>query len=75
MIADLKSSFAFVGHVTIDARHARTRVDALVPHLEFRMLRLENRRAGIGMRPILEMLRIVVRKDLFDFQSIRLWVD
>ena len=30
------------GHVAVRARHARARVDALVPHLELRVLRLEH---------------------------------
>ena len=64
VVADLQRALALVGHVAIGAGHARARVDALVPHLELRVLRLEHRRAGVGVRPVLEAALVVVSQDL-----------
>ena len=75
MVADLERAFAFVRHVAIGARHAGARVDALVPHFEFRMLRLEHRRAGLRVRPILELLLVVVGEDVLDLQPVRPRID
>ena len=75
MVADLERAFALVGHVTIGAGHAGARVDALVPHFKFRMLRFEHRRAGVRMRPVLELLLVVVGQDVLDLQPVRPRID
>ena len=41
VVADLQRAHARVRHVAVGAGHARARVDALVPHLELGVLRLE----------------------------------
>ena len=69
MVADLERALAFVGHVTIGAGHAGSRVDALVPHFKFRMLRFEHRRAGVRVRPVFKLLLVVVGEDVLDLQA------
>src|SRR5437870_2411286 len=61
--------------MTIGARHTGAGVNALVPHLKLRMLRLENRRAGIRLRPILELLLVIICEDILDLQTIRPRID
>ncbi len=70
VIADLERALALVGHVAVGASHARSRVDALVPHLELGVLRLERRRAGLGVRPVLEAVGLVVRQDLVGLEPL-----
>ena len=55
---------ALVGHVAVGAGHAGAGVDALAPHLELGVLRLQDRRAGLGVRPVLEADLVVVGEDL-----------
>ena len=52
MVADLQRADPLVRHVAVGACDARTGVDALVPHLELRMLRLQHLRTGLGVRPV-----------------------
>ena len=70
VVADLERAFALVRHVAIGAGHARARVDPLIPHLELRMLRFEHGRAGVGVRPVLELRFVVVSLDLFDLEPL-----
>jgi len=56
--------------VAIGAGHAGTRVDALVPHLELRVLRFEHGGAGVGVGPVFELRFIVVSLDLFDLEPL-----
>ena len=70
VVADLHGADPLVGHVAVGARDTRTRVDALAPHLELGMLRLERRRARVGVRPVLEACLLVVGEDLVRFQPL-----
>ena len=70
MVADLHRAGALVRHVAVGAGHARPRVDALVPHLELGVLGLEHRRAGLGVRPVLEAVLLVVGEDLVGLQAL-----
>ena len=70
MVADLERAFALVGHVAIGAGDAGARVDALIPHLELRVLRLEHGRAGVGVSPVLELRFVVVGQDVLDLQPL-----
>ena len=71
----LHRAFALVGHVAVGARDAGARVDALAPHLELRVLRLEHLGAGLGVLPVVEAMavvereRVVVRFDLLDLAA------
>ncbi len=47
VVADLLRADAFVGHVAVGAGDAGARVNALAPHLELGVLRLERRRAEV----------------------------
>src|SRR5262249_62206499 len=51
---DLGRTVAQVGHVAVGARDAGARVHALAPQLEFRVLRLEDGRAGFRVLVIEE---------------------
>ena len=51
---DLHRAFALVRHVAVGAGDAAARVDALAPHLELRVLRLEHVGAGLGVLPVEE---------------------
>ncbi len=70
MVTDLHRAHTLVRHVAVGAGDARTRVHALVPHLELGMLRLERRRAGFGVRPVLEAVLFVVSQDLVGLQPL-----
>ena len=69
VVADLEGAFALIGHVAVGAGHAGTRVDALIPHFEFRMLRFEHRSARVGVGPVFELRLVVVSLNLFDLES------
>ena len=71
----LSAPDALVGHVAVGAGHAGARVDALVPHLELGVLGLERRRAGLGVRPVLEADLVVVGEDLLDLEALGPRVD
>jgi hypothetical protein len=45
-------------------------VDALVPKLELRVLCLEHWRAGIRVRPILEILLVVISQDIIHRETL-----
>ena len=70
VVADLERPHALVGHVAIRAGDARARVDALAPHLELGMLRLERRSACVLVRPILEFDFIVAGENFIGLQAL-----
>jgi hypothetical protein len=83
VVAHLEGADPLGGHVAVSAGHPGPRVDALVPHLELRMLRLEHLRARLGVHPVREALRspdlvrgifptvkIVVGLDLLDLEAV-----
>src|SRR5688500_3014841 len=75
MIADLHRADPLVRHVAVSTRDTRASVDSLVPHLELRMLRLEDRRSGLRMRPVLVSGLLVERVDVVDPKPLRPRVD
>src|ERR1051326_1336984 len=75
VVTDLERAFALVSHMAVRAGPARARVNALIPQLEFRVLRLEDGRARVRVRPILELRLVVVRLDLLDLYSLGPRVD
>jgi len=76
VIADLSRSLALVGHVAIRAGYSAAGVDALAPHLELGMLRLEHLRAAGRMFPIEkplavgEFVIVVISLHLLDFEPV-----
>ena len=58
VVADLDRAFAPIRHMAVCARHSAARMDALAPHLEFRMLRLERLGPGLGMFPVEEPVAV-----------------
>src|SRR5262245_20885574 len=70
MVADFQGPNALVRHMTVSASHLRTRMDPLVPHLEFRMLCLEYGRSCISMNPVLKLRLIVVAENLLDLEPL-----
>jgi hypothetical protein len=69
VIADLHRADALIRHVTVRACDARPRVHTLIPHLELGMLRLQRRRSRFGVRPVLESVFFVIRKNLIGAQT------
>ena len=74
VVADLERADAAVGHVAVGASDARARVDALVPGLELGVLGLQQLRACVGVRPILESDLLVVGVDLIDLEPVLPWI-
>ena len=75
VIADLERADALVRHVAVGARDTRSRVNALVPHLELGMLRLQHRRTALGVRPVVVRVLGVIGEDIVRLQSLRPRVD
>ena len=59
MVGHLERALAFVGHVAVGAGHAGLGVCALVPHLEFGVLRLQDLGACLRVLPVVEAVAIV----------------
>src|SRR5262249_30689868 len=50
--------FSLVRHVAIGTGDPRAGVNALTPHLEFGMLRLQNLGAGLSMLPVIKSVSV-----------------
>ena len=70
VVGDLHRALTDVGHVAVGAGYARTRVHALVPHLEFRMTRLGHGRSVFGVLPFLDVVFVKIGDDVFYFQAL-----
>src|SRR5262245_35959854 len=75
VITDLDCTLAHVGHMAIGAGDAATRVYALAPCLELRVLRLEKLGSSGCMSPV-SMLGglVVVRLDRVGLEAICPWI-
>jgi hypothetical protein len=71
VVADLEGPLPHVRHVAVGTGHAAAAVHALVPHLELGVLRLQHRRAGIRVRPVLEAGLLIVGHDVLNLQTLR----
>ena len=72
MVGNLERSFPHIGHMAISTRYSRLAVRALIPDLEFWMLRFQYFGTRFSVLPIvesvaiLELVAVVVRLDFFD---------